>query len=241
MEKKRKRKVFDPQNIRGQFIFTKFVMLKMFLAAGAVSLLLMGLMSVLPPSKNMLQDVRQSLASTYQSKGLLTTVIGGFILGAGMQLSGSCPGMVLVQVGTWVGNGSACVTLVAGLLGAFIYGFIEPYLSKLLSPKKMMQKFMLDDYVPLPFSVLTTLCGMVMVAIVIGLEFAFPWQDGERVRNDTSDCFLTALAWPPYISGKLIFIVQRLLKCITLKGHQICISFNSMANFIMDTINITTR
>ncbi|XP_071948640.1 thiosulfate transporter TsuA-like [Antedon mediterranea] len=203
-----KGRVFDPRVIRGQFIFTKFVMLKMFLAAGVMSLFLMGILSVIPQTKTLLQVTRISLVSTYSTKGLLTTTAGGFILGVGMQLSGSCPAMVLVQVGTAVGNGSACVTLVAGLLGAFVYGLVEPYLTKLLSPKKPLNRLLLDDYLPIPFFVLTSAVGFLMVAAVVGLEFAYPWKEEVQIGNETVGCLFSEFAWPPYVSGVIIGCLQ---------------------------------
>ncbi|KAL5009310.1 hypothetical protein ScPMuIL_014891 [Solemya velum] len=49
-----------------------------------------------------------------------------------MTVAGSCPGMVLAQVGAGAGN--AVFTLTGALCGAFVYGMLEPTIVKLTRP-----------------------------------------------------------------------------------------------------------
>jgi uncharacterized membrane protein YedE/YeeE len=53
-------------------------------------------------------------------------IIGGLMIGAGMALTGSCPGTVYVQVGTGVRSGP--LVLVGGILGGIIYTGVSKYL-----------------------------------------------------------------------------------------------------------------
>jgi uncharacterized membrane protein YedE/YeeE len=53
-------------------------------------------------------------------------VIGGLMIGAGMTLTGSCPGTVFIQVGTGVSSGP--LVLAGGILGGIIYTGVSRYL-----------------------------------------------------------------------------------------------------------------
>lgn len=69
-------------------------------------------------------------------------IVGGLLLGAGMMLSGACPGTVLAQVG--VGVRSGYYALGGAVLGGIVFiKFLQPYLSrcaKNLPPPKEGQK-----------------------------------------------------------------------------------------------------
>ena len=67
------------------------------------------------------------LFSTYDGN-----IIGGAILGAGMALSGACPGTLLGQVASGVASGF--YTLAGTILGGIVYiGFVNPWVSRRLS------------------------------------------------------------------------------------------------------------
>ncbi len=73
---------------------------------------------------------------SYSSLGLLGpldgNIIGGYLLGIGMTLSGSCPGTVFAQVGAGVRSG--LYTLGGSVLGGIIYsGFLRSALASLKS------------------------------------------------------------------------------------------------------------
>ncbi|KAI8965792.1 hypothetical protein F5Y11DRAFT_367243 [Daldinia sp. FL1419] len=54
-------------------------------------------------------------------------IVGGLILGAGLTISGSCPGTVFAQIGAGIGSGF--YTLGGGILGGIIWsGFLRPAL-----------------------------------------------------------------------------------------------------------------
>ena len=79
--------VYEPRVIRGQFIYEKFIMLKMFLSALAVASLSLALLSVL--AKTSFDRAYTAYVGCLMKKGVVGTLIGGFLLGAGMTVSGA--------------------------------------------------------------------------------------------------------------------------------------------------------
>ncbi|KAF3009407.1 hypothetical protein E8E14_009861 [Neopestalotiopsis sp. 37M] len=101
-----------PEVILSQLTLSNFHMLESFLSAAA--------------------------GSTYSSIGLFNimdgNIVGGLILGAGMALSGSCPGTVFAQVGAGIESG--LYTLSGLVVGGILWtGILQPYLSKASSGK----------------------------------------------------------------------------------------------------------
>ncbi|KAK3307586.1 uncharacterized protein B0T15DRAFT_183351 [Chaetomium strumarium] len=113
--------VSSPDVILSQFTFQDFTMLQTFLAAAASSTLLvtttqsLGL-TTLPPRPP-------------SSLGLLPTrydgnILGGALLGAGMAVSGACPGTVLAQLGAG-GVRSGRWALAGAVLGGTAWSWIS--------------------------------------------------------------------------------------------------------------------
>nr|XP_002740360.2 PREDICTED: uncharacterized protein LOC100378393 [Saccoglossus kowalevskii] len=203
--------VFEPNSIRYQFIYQKWIMMKMFLAAVMVGLLCFCLMAHLPATKDLFQRTRASYYATFTTKGLLTICVGGFLLGAGMELAAACPGMVLAQVGAWVGGGQALMTVFGCLVGAFTYGFCVPGVNKYMAPKESYEKHLVDDYIKWPFAALALPFAVLLFVIIFVLEWFFPWETEleDYITNRTDDgVFMTALAWPPWIGGGVIGLLQ---------------------------------
>jgi hypothetical protein len=93
--------VFDPTVIRDQFLGRRWIMLKMFLSAMGTGAVCLSCVSVAAPKK--FAYCRTLWEGTSTQRGWLFGVCGGSVLlGAGMATSGSCPGMVLSQLGTGV-------------------------------------------------------------------------------------------------------------------------------------------
>ncbi|KAG7286988.1 hypothetical protein NEMBOFW57_006488 [Staphylotrichum longicolle] len=111
--------VYAPDIILSQFNFTDFTMLQTFLSAAAGSTLVVTAaqalhLTTLPPRP----------ASTV---GLLPTrfdgnLVGGALLGAGMAISGACPGTVLAQLGVGVKSGRYALggAVLAGVVWSWI-------------------------------------------------------------------------------------------------------------------------
>jgi len=82
-----KGQVYAPQNISLQFTFERFIMLKMFLAAAASSMIINTILSFYDP-EYFLKTRNEGKISMWR------IILGGCILGTGMFISGSCPGNI---------------------------------------------------------------------------------------------------------------------------------------------------
>ncbi|CAD7956715.1 unnamed protein product [Amoebophrya sp. A120] len=111
--------VYEPLVIREQFIFKTMIMLKMFMGAVVGACISFFIWNKI--DRERMQAVRESRLIT--SSSATRVLLGGGILGAGMVVGGACPGMVLPQVGTGVGN--AWITLLGGFFGAFLANVLK--------------------------------------------------------------------------------------------------------------------
>ncbi|XP_066271323.1 thiosulfate transporter TsuA-like [Branchiostoma lanceolatum] len=217
-----KTRVFEPNVIRDQFVYQRFIMMKAFLAAMATGLLCLGVMALLPVTRPVFQDIRHVFIN-HQEKGVLTSVVGGLLLGMGMTISGACPGMVLAQVGAGVGMGSALLTLLGCLVGVAMYAAVEPWVVKYTKPTGPYKKKHVDDWVPLPYAALSFAFTFAIALLIFGLEYVKPWQTElcEYTHLNTSSvscvpvpnngdwtCFMSLRAWPPWIGGIVIGLLQ---------------------------------
>eukprot|EP00485_Elphidium_margaritaceum_P019030 CAMPEP_0202726294 /NCGR_PEP_ID=MMETSP1385-20130828/184539_1 /ASSEMBLY_ACC=CAM_ASM_000861 /TAXON_ID=933848 /ORGANISM="Elphidium margaritaceum" /LENGTH=593 /DNA_ID=CAMNT_0049392511 /DNA_START=29 /DNA_END=1809 /DNA_ORIENTATION=+ len=193
-------RVFEPAVIMDQFLFTRWIMMKMFLSAAATSTLCISLMKELTaaaiyyrPSETNEMKMFLSAAATSTlcislmkeltprqyamvrdkpMSNLLGCVVGGALLGAGMAIGGMCPGMVLAQIGAGVPN--CFISLAAILSGALIYGLIEPYIRSWNAGKTIAYEYV-DDIFPHRHIISIGLATL-LFALVLLLELLFPWQ-----------------------------------------------------------------
>lgn len=137
--------VYEPSNIREQFFFTQFVMLKMFMGAmvgACVSFLLIFNFGGTPKTSSvqlengetktfldhrtgqpsLFDRIRKPKYGIFKESHAVRAAIGGTMLGAGMVVAGACPGMVMPQIGTGVPN--AGYTVLGGLVGALLHNEI---------------------------------------------------------------------------------------------------------------------
>ena len=92
-----KGRIFEPQVIIQQMTFENFTMLKLFLSAAGSSAIVLALASHL--YKTQFVFARAKYRNNF---GIFRVLFGAFILGMGITIAGSCPGMVLVQCGAGV-------------------------------------------------------------------------------------------------------------------------------------------
>jgi hypothetical protein len=136
-------------------------------------------------------------------------VIGTFLLGCGMAIAGSCPGMVYIQLGAGVNN--AIVTLLGGMSAALIYGLIQPYITSFLAIG-CTKKQKLDDF---PFlegtkywQLAPALAAFMVIAIGL-FEHYFPWDSANELGAVGGTTYASwSQAWPPELSGVLIGALQ---------------------------------
>ncbi|KAK7502821.1 hypothetical protein BaRGS_00006071 [Batillaria attramentaria] len=97
-----KGRVFQPGLVRDQMTWNKLALLKMYISACAVSMFSFSILSVMPHTHRYMSYVIRMHRIRLVDKGLVSSMIGGSLLGAGMMLSGASPGLALAQVGSKV-------------------------------------------------------------------------------------------------------------------------------------------
>ncbi|KAI1425438.1 hypothetical protein F5Y12DRAFT_375524 [Xylaria sp. FL1777] len=120
--------MYEPTVILSQMKLENWHMVQTFLTASAASTLVVTLCQKL--------GYIQTKPRNYSSLGLFGpldgNIIGGYLLGTGMTLSGACPGTVFAQVGTGVRSGF--YTLGGSVVGGVIWsGFLRSALGSLKS------------------------------------------------------------------------------------------------------------
>ncbi|XP_076442413.1 uncharacterized protein LOC143281215 [Babylonia areolata] len=209
-----KGRVFEPQVIIDQMLFTRFVMLKMFLSASATSMFVFSSLSMLPATHQHFARAMREFTSGFGNKGVVSSLVGGSILGIGMTLSGACPGMIMVQVGT--GTQNAVITLLGGLCGVVVYALMEPFMVRATKPKSPLQQHFLHQHVGGPYFNVALPFVVVLGVVVFAAELYAPWDSEVTVGGEG---ILGSLSWPPYMAGIVVGLLQIptvLINCDTL-------------------------
>jgi hypothetical protein len=157
-----KSRVFEPGIIVGQMQLRNFIMLKVFLTAVATGAVVLAVLNGLGYVK------LQPKAAAYAAD-----VVGGLVLGAGISLSGACPGTTLAQIGA--GYRDALFTLVGGLFGAVAFSYAQPMLAKTFLGQGGA-KLIFSDLVGVPYWIGALVLAAVIVVILAALEMQTPWR-----------------------------------------------------------------
>lgn len=167
-----KSRVFEPGIIVGQMQLKNFIMLKVFLTAVATGAVVLAVLNGLGYVK------LQPKAAAYAADA-----IGGLLLGAGISLSGACPGTTLAQIGA--GYRDAFFTLIGGLFGAVTFSYAQPMLAKTFLGQSG-PKLIFSDLAGVPYWIGALVLAAVIVVILVALESHFPWRDelGHDVDGD---------------------------------------------------------
>lgn len=189
-------------------LFNKFVMLKMFLSATLSGMFCLSLMSMIPATRKKYLAAKRNFASCLKEKSYTTVMIGAALLGAGMSVAGTCPGLVLAQVGA--GTTNAGFTFAGALLGAMIYGLFEPLITAKTRPQSPVKYQFLTDVLGSPY--FTTALPLVscLGLVIFALELQFPWRQEVEVAGLLMDKrnLLSLYSWPPYVCGAMIGLLQ---------------------------------
>jgi len=175
-----KSRVFEPGIIVGQMQLRNFIMLKVFLTAVATGAIVLAVLNGLDYVK------LQPRPATYAAD-----VVGGLLLGAGISLSGACPGTTLAQVGA--GYRDALFTLVGSLCGAVTFSYAEPAINKTFLGQSGPE-LIFTDLISVPYWMGALALAAVIVVILYVLEGWSPWQN--EMGNDV-DGDLGASTSPP--------------------------------------------
>ncbi|MGE0037737.1 MAG: YeeE/YedE thiosulfate transporter family protein [Xanthobacteraceae bacterium] len=167
-----KSRVFEPGMIVGQMQLRNFIMLKVFLTAVATGAVVLAVLNGFGYVK------LQPKAAAYGADA-----VGGLLLGAGIALSGACPGTTFAQIG--VGYRDALFTLLGGLVGAVAFSYAQPAISKTMLGQSGT-KLVLTDLIGIPYWIGALILAAVIVAILIPLEKMSPWKSelGQDVDGD---------------------------------------------------------
>lgn len=157
-----KSRVFEPGVIVGQMQLRVFTMLKVFLAAVVVGLIVLAVM-------NGMYGVKLSLKPLL----LRADIIGGLILGVGITLAGACPGTTLAQIGA--GYRDAWFILLGGLAGALAYGYWDAPITAFFAEKG--DKVGFDKLLGMPFWVTALALAAMLVVVLVALEKMTSWRE----------------------------------------------------------------
>lgn len=212
--------VYEPQIIRGQFLFQRFVMLKVFFGAMGIGALIFSALSSMKAKA--FDQVRTLWRPTSLTRSWSSgPVLGGVLLGMGMSLSGACPGMVWIALGT--GTSNSLLTIAGGVLGASAYGvYADAIQEKLLNrgPMGPCSQVYADEAMRKSSTMLTFILGMVCLGGCALLETLVPWKTElpNRLSEALSEpmcefgspefSFFECPAWPPSIAGMLLGALQ---------------------------------
>jgi hypothetical protein len=170
-----KSRVFEPGIIVGQMQLSNFIMLKVFLTAVATGAIVLAILNGFGYVK------LQPKAAAY-----VADAMGGLLLGAGISLSGACPGTTLAQIGA--GYRDAFFTLVGALFGAVTFSYAQPAISKTFLGQSGA-KLIFSELVGVPYWIGALALAAVIIVILVVLEAWSPWQNemGNDVDGDLAN------------------------------------------------------
>lgn len=198
-----KSRVHEPTMLRNQLILKKYIYLKLFLAIVATGMFVLSLLAMLPVSR--LAFVRGCIGffNQFSDRGISSSLLGGLLLGSGMAIAGSCPVLVFCQVGAAVPN--ACYTLGGCAVGVIVYGLFKDMFHSISHPKVPESS---NPWVQSPYFVMALPIVAMFGVLVCALEILLPWDVEIKPRETDIDNFLESKAWPPYVCGILIGLLQ---------------------------------
>ncbi|XP_060082978.1 UPF0394 inner membrane protein YeeE-like [Ylistrum balloti] len=203
-----KSRVFEPAVVTSQMLFRKFIMMKVFLTSLTVGMFFLSVLSILPFTRKKYLLSRAAFVGSISKKGYFGVSVGAFILGSGMAVVGTCPGLVGIQIGAGVSN--AVFTLAGALAGTLLYGLVEPYVTSLTKPTTPIKYHFLYQLMGSPPFIVSFPVFSMLGIVVFSLEMMYPWQ--YEIAVQASDIvgkpMLANPCWHPYICGTLIGCLQ---------------------------------
>ena len=181
-------------------------------------------------------------------------VLGGVLLGMGMSLSGACPGMVWIAIGT--GTSKSLLTVAGGVLGASVYGvYADAIQERLLNrgPMGPCSQVYADEAMGKSCTVLTFILGVVCLSGCALLETLVPWKTELPIRlsaalgepmceyGSPEYSFIECPAWPPSIAGMLLGALQ--LPCVLFIGNVLgsATSFQILSSLCLAPLGLSSK
>ncbi|OWF37580.1 hypothetical protein KP79_PYT10389 [Mizuhopecten yessoensis] len=203
-----KSRVFEPAVVTNQMLFRKFIMMKVFLTSLTVGMFFLSVLAILPFTRKKYLLSRAAFVGSINKKGYFGISIGAFILGSGMAVVGTCPGLVGIQIGAGVHN--AVFTLAGALAGTVLYGLMEPYVTNLTKPSTPIKYHFLYQLMGSPPFIVSFPVFSILGIVVFSLEMMYPWHDEIAVHSSdlVGKAVLANPCWHPYLCGSLIGCLQ---------------------------------
>lgn len=201
-------RVSVPYTIVSQMKMQNFTMMRMFLAASAVSALCIFVMDVLGIVK---RKVKPSLGLELgfgKFHGFGANILGGLLLGSGMALAGACPGTIWPQVADFRSLQQA-IAIAGGLVGTIAFGYFEKQMKE---SNPNFQKCVPDPLADKPNVLMALSVGYIAMVsgAIIALNHIFPWQGemagvlGQNVKIES----FGAASWDPLYAGIVVGLLQ---------------------------------
>ncbi|RHZ24586.1 hypothetical protein DYB31_014678, partial [Aphanomyces astaci] len=191
---------------------SQFTMMKMFLAALGTSVVSKAIFHALRP--NDFEAIQRKRAADPSHAVVLAT--GGLLLGIGMDISGSCPGSVYVQLGAGI---PTALPVFGGVLAGSLLA------SALAKP--MDEKAKIKRFVALPWMA-HAFVGLFIIGLAVVLEVLVPEDP------------LPAAAWLPSIAGVVMGSLQLPLVLVLRRSLGATQSYESVLGLGMYPIRNTS-
>lgn len=176
-------------------------MLKIFLTGAACSVVLLAVLAAMPSTRAYTEEASKGYRT--QALGVPSTMLGTFLLGAGMAIAGSCPGTVYVQFG--VGMVKALYTFAGMVIGAFVYGAISPSLESFVRYAPTPEnKHTIYEMFGLSRNLVAAGVTLLFAIAIFLCEFLDPTERLGKFTNKGE----TRYRWNPIIGGVLIGVLQ---------------------------------
>lgn len=145
-----------------------------------------------------------------------------------MQIAGSCPGMIFVQIGSGVKY--SFITLVGGLAGALTHGVLNNYMTKTSQPDQAASRTLYEL-----FNVNENKFRIFFISGLFGavglMEFFVPWKsDYSPINTNVGSFSLSSDAWSPAFAGCLLGSLQMLSFYLMSKSLGSSSAFSSIAS-----------
>jgi len=208
-------RVHEALTVMGQFAFFKHnVMLKMFISSAATSIFCLYLVEHVLR----LSTTRASMTTQF-SRGLPAVVLGAAIMGAGMALTGSCPGTVYAQLGA--GSLNAWIILAGCFCGAGLMAVLQskPEFVQMLGQHKLASaQTSLSSLFNMPRDKLSLVMAGALFSFAVLLEVLVPWKQDVVSIVGSGKGGVSGSGWstanPAVASGIAIGLVQFALQAV---------------------------
>mmetsp|Transcript_46541 Transcript_46541/g.149396 ORF Transcript_46541/g.149396 Transcript_46541/m.149396 type:complete len:364 (-) Transcript_46541:1486-2577(-) len=203
-----KAKISASVTLADQMAFQNFTMMRMFLAACGTSVVTTYLVHKSGAGKRKINEP----LSCVPIGSFGSNVVGGMLLGAGIHMSGSCPGSVWVQIGARLPG--AGLVVAGGVAGAAAFSYFEAWMRKKSSKfGKKAAPLAIDEQLGVPYGAMAAAFAVAMAGCVVAIDALRPWGSelakivapGTTVSTYPS---LSAGAWDPATAGVVVGLMQ---------------------------------